>query len=255
MIYCFSGTGNSRRIANKLSETLGERIENIDWETMPALPLSDSESVGIVFPIYAWGLPRVVCHFLEKMPGCPAGRTPYIYSVMTCGDDIGRTDRLLRKMLARKGLTLAAAFSVQMRNTYVCLPGFDTDNAETVSLKEEKALSRIAKIAESIRLRRPSEPSDLTPGSMPWLKTYVLRPLFNALLIDDSHFRCTSSLCSHCGRCKKVCPLGNIAFSSTKEPRWNGHCTHCLACYHACPKHAIEYGFFTKHKGQVKINA
>jgi len=35
MIYYFSGTGNTRRIARCLSESLGETLERIDWDTTP----------------------------------------------------------------------------------------------------------------------------------------------------------------------------------------------------------------------------
>lgn len=255
MIYCFSGTGNSRIVARYLAKHLDDRTENIGWETSPVLPSCGNETLGLVFPIYAWGLPRVVEHFLERLPECPAGDTPYIYSVMTCGDDIGRTDQLLKKILAKKGLTLASAFSIQMRNTYVCLPGFNTDSSEIVRTKEERARARMMAVTETIKRRGISMPSDLTPGSMPFLKTYILRPLFNALLVDERRFHCVARLCTHCGRCRNTCPLDNIAFSEQNMPLWGKHCTHCLACYHACPPHAIEYGFFTKHKGQVKINA
>lgn len=255
MIYYFSGTGNTLRIARCLSEILGEEMERIGWDTVPVLRGREKEATGIMFPIYAWGMPRVVSRFLDRMPVCPAGYTPYIYIVMTCGDDIGRTDRLLRKRLERKGLKLAAAFSLQMRNTYVCLPGFDTDSAEVETRKDAVSLERARRVAETIRRRRSSSSSDITPGAIPWLKTYVLRPLFNTFLVDDNRFRCNHARCTHCGRCGKVCPLGNIEFSKARTPRWKGHCTHCLACYHACPPHAIEYGFFTRHKGQVKINA
>lgn len=254
MIYYFSGTGNSRQIARQLSEKLGDELRRIGRDTTPHLPTTDSEAVGLVFPIYAWGMPRVVQNFINKMPQCPVDRNPYIYMVATCGDDIGRTDRLLRKALKEHGLNLAAAFSVQMRNTYVCLPGFDTDDAETVKQKEAQARISVQHITQIVSSRGQSEPTDLTPGAMPWLKSYVLRPLFNALLISDKRFSADTKLCTHCKRCIKVCPLGNVAFSTENIPQWRGHCTHCLACYHACPQHAIAYGKFTKGKGQVKIN-
>jgi len=255
MIYYFSGTGNTRRIARCLSESLGETLERIDWDTVPVVRGKEKEAIGILFPVYAWGMPRVVDSFLGRMPVCRAGHTPYIYIVMTCGDDIGRTDCLLGKKLGARGYSLAAVFSLQMRNTYVCLPGFDTDSAEVDFQKEKKSLERIKEVAEIVGRRRGSSPSDITPGAMPWLKTYVLRPLFNAFLMSDRRFHCVRERCSRCGRCEKACPLGNIEVSHGGMPRWKGHCTHCLACYHACPAHAIEYGFFTRHKGQVKINA
>lgn len=35
------------------------------------------------------------------------------------------------------------------------------------------------------------------------------------------------------------------------NPVWqNKNCTGCLRCYHNCPKRAIEWGKFTRNKGQ-----
>lgn len=256
MIYFFSGTGNSLRVARQLAAQLGERLLPMTeaWGMAPSFA-TDSEALGLVFPVYAWGLPLVVDQFVAALPH-PAAAVPkrYVYAVLTCGDDIGQTDRLLRSALGRRGWELSAVFSVQLRNTYVCLPGFDVDTPALTATKEARTEARLGDIVERIRSRSTSSAADITPGAFPWLKSRVLRPLFNRFLTSDSHFRCNSPVCTGCGRCAKVCPLANIAIdASSRTPRWKGHCTHCLACYHACPHHAINYGFFTQGKGQVAI--
>ena len=159
---------------------------------------------------------------------------------------------VLERALRTKGWQLHAAYSVQMRNTYVCLPGFDTDTTEVENQKAIAANKCITQIAEQIKSRKPIK--QLTRGSMAWLKTYVLRPVFNALLTTDRHFHVEKEKCTGCGLCVKRCPLGNMQLNNMHHPQWNGHCTGCLRCYHICPKHAIEYGKFTRNKGQVKIN-
>lgn len=253
MIYYFSGTGNSRRVARHLAVCLGEEAQSIDYTTAPPPAASEAEAVGLVFPVYAWGPPLVVKDFIKRWPKHGGGDTPYIYVVLTCGDDVGRTDRLVARLLREKNLRLAAAFSLQMRNTYVCLPGFNTDPDELVRQKDANIPVRLSHIAECVKNRRPSVATDLRPGAMPWLKSYVLRPLFNTWLVADKHFRCERLRCTGCGRCARLCPLSNITPRADGSPTWGGKCTHCLACYHGCTKHAIEYGFFTQGKGQVRI--
>lgn len=255
MIYYFSGTGNSRRVARHLAERLGDQITAIDWQTPALLPTVEGEAMGLVFPVYGWGLPHVVSHFVDQLPQLIMGSRPYIYAVMTCGDDIGRTDRLLARTLRRKGLGLDAAYSIQMRNTYVSLPGFDTDSPQVVHDKEAHWAERMDLITDSLRERHDPGRRLLTPGALPWLKSYVLRPLFNALLTSDRYFRADPAACTRCGLCVRTCPLGNIQPDADRHPRWQGHCTQCLACYHCCPSHAVRYGKFTEGKGQVKINA
>lgn len=253
MIYCFSGTGNSLRIAKQLAQQLSESITMITSRT-PAPNLKDEdECIGLIFPVYGWGAPLVVNDFLKKFPQNQTRITPYIYIVLTCGDDIGRTDDLLKGMMDKKGWTVQAVFSLQMRNTYVCLPGFNIDEPMLEKEKEDRALAQIEGLCKRIKHKEASTRKDVFPGSMPWIKTYVLRPLFNRLLINDKHFKVCKEVCSHCGKCAKECPLQNISMAEDQTPLWNGHCTHCLRCYHGCPNHAIEFGRFTKGKGQVSL--
>lgn len=58
-----------------------------------------------------------------------------VYFVCTCGDDCGYTDRIMRSILARRGIAVTGGFSVQMPNNYVLMPGFDVDSKEVETEK------------------------------------------------------------------------------------------------------------------------
>ncbi|MDE5999215.1 MAG: 4Fe-4S ferredoxin, partial [Bacteroidaceae bacterium] len=106
MFYCFSGTGNSQWVADKLQGLLQD----------------EADVFGMVFPVYAWGIPKVVKEYIQThMEDIKASK--YVWAVITCGDDIGYADTILNNLLGRP---VDAVFSVHMPNTYVCLPGFDT---------------------------------------------------------------------------------------------------------------------------------
>lgn len=247
MIYYFSGTGNSREIAKRLAKAVKDEAASItSVKNSSAL---NNEVVGFVFPIYAWGLPRIMKAFIRQLsfPTPPL----YIYMVCTCGDDIGHTDREMQQLLAEKGLTLDAAWSIIMPNTYIALPGFDIDKPQVSLHKLEQALPRIADIAQLV-LKRSQKVRDVHPGAFAGIKSNVLRPLFNKFLTGDKRFKVTDG-CTHCGRCAKACPMGNITYNEDGFPVWNGNCADCLACYHSCPQHAINYGPFTDSKGQYLI--
>ena len=142
-----------------------------------------------------------------------------------------------------------SAFSVQMPNTYVCLPGFEGDSNELCKEKLTKEESVVKEIAACVSERKSVR--QLKRGSFPWTKTYILRPLFNRYLLTDKYFNVDSSGCISCGRCRKSCPVGNIILDEV--PKWQSHCAGCLACYHACPYHAINFGSMTQKKGQYNI--
>lgn len=271
MILYFSGTSNSKFVAQKLADLLDEELVNM--ENCHECPImNEDEPLGIIFPVYAWGLPRLVETFLKNNNFAEAAQTDkgnitnhFVWTVMTCGDDMGYTDVILEKVIKR---SVNAAYSLQMPNTYVCLPGFDVDSPELADKKIKETEAQLPMIAESIRNRENC--SLLTRGGMAWIKTYILRPLFNKFLVTDKYFRNTQEcICvshpldsrsashdlqaSSCGLCAKQCPTKDIAMIEGK-PFWqNKNCTGCLRCYHNCPKRAIEWGKYTKNKGQKKF--
>lgn len=63
-----------------------------------------------------------------------------------------------------------------------------------------------------------------------------------------------SDVCVSCGKCEKVCPLGNIRMENGR-PVWGEHCTHCMACISGCPAEAIEYGKSTRGKARYQCPA
>ena len=252
MIFWFSGTGNSRWAARQLARltadgrTLAMAQSLADGDCR--FYLAKGEAVGFVFPTYSWGLPPVVSAFVRRLK--LDGYTPdgnHCYAVVTCGDDVGLTDRILRQQLSLAGVRLNAAYSLTMPNNYVCLPGFDTDPAALEAEKLDSAHSRIADIAKSIGLHL--QVTDVTRGSMAWLKSRVANPLFGLALMSPRPFHAQPSRCTGCGKCARVCTLGNVTLSDG-HPQWGSRCTMCLACYHYCPVHAVQYGRATLYKGQ-----
>lgn len=259
MIWWFSGTGNSWEVAQRATDVLNCPLRAMAAEvgTDAQLAVDGCNEIGFVFPVYGWDIPKAVNAFLAQLPPYPTAAAPHVFAILTCGDDIGHTDKQLRKALARKGWPLHAVYSLRMRNTYVCLPGFDKDSTEVETAKHAEAMSVLTgSIIPRIRRHEGSTAADIHPGAFAWAKTHVLGVLFNKLLTTPRPFRADAA-CTSCGTCARCCPLGNISIKKGKgnKPAWGTHCTLCLACYHSCPHHAVEYGRFTKGKGQVKVTA
>jgi len=243
MIVYFSGTGNSRMVALMLRHPGEQAIE------IPSVPdkiqLEEGERVVWVFPVYAWGLPPVVRRYMKEFPLAP-GRGRH-FMVCTCGDDVGLTHLEWRRMVKRRGWRPVATFSVRMPNTYVLLPGFDVDTAEVAGEKLSAAPARVRAIARAIR--HEARIDDVTRGSVPWIKSRILRSLFHWFLMSPKPFHYTSG-CVGCGLCAARCPMDNIAFGKDRRPVWGKDCAMCLQCYHGCPHGAVAYGRATKGKGR-----
>ena len=242
MVLYFTATGNSRWVAEQIAEaTNDETLNMVDClkrDEVPDLSVV-TERVGIVFPVHSWYVPRPLVAFLSKLR---IPTTAYRYAVCTCGDDAGKTMNRLSSHYP-----LDAAWSVAMPNTYI--PMFELDS-DTVSLEKVAAARvRLRRIAVDIMARRRTW--DVCEGSFPWLKTYLINPLFVRFTIRTKGFRVDDG-CISCGSCVKSCPLSNISLSGGR-PVWGKQCMHCMACIHACPERVIQYGKSTRMKGRYKL--
>lgn len=118
MIFYFSGTGNSKWIANQLSKEQKEELFFIpDALKNGALEFSlqADEKIGFVFPIYSWGPPEIVLNFVRQL-SLRGYKRQYLFFVCSCGDDTGLTQQVLAKALKNKGWECHAGFSVTMPN-------------------------------------------------------------------------------------------------------------------------------------------
>ena len=51
---------------------------------------------------------------------------------------------------------------------------------------------------------------------------------------------CNSALCTRCGECREVCPMGSIG-AKDGMPTFDGICIKCQACRRSCPTGAIAF--------------
>lgn len=248
MLLYFSATGNSREVALRLSHCRGdeETIDLVLHDYATPIVVPQGEPLGFVFPVHSWGLPKDFARRLRRLR-IDVTSDCYVYMVCTCGDDTGLTAGQWGREMRRMGLSPSAAYSVFMPNTYVLLPGFDVDSTAVRERKLAAVEGEVARISEMVGRRAKG---DFTHhGSVAWLKTRVIYPLF-MLAMGDRKFR-VDEKCRHCGFCGKVCPAGNIVCDADGRPQWlHDGCINCLACYHRCPVKAIAYGHRTSKKGQ-----
>ena len=242
MIICFSGTGNSLQVAETLAPLIDDNVT-----LLSDLKEITGNRVVWVCPIYSWGIPPVVLDTIKALPD-QTGREHHL--VATCGDDCGLADRMFRDAIAERGAQSGVVATVIMPNNYVALPGFDVDSPETARCKLDAMPERVAAIARMIL--NDDTQTDVTHGSMAWIKTRIIYPWFVRNEMSPKRFHSTDA-CIGCGICSLTCPLGNIDMvngSSHQVPCWGDNCAACFRCYHICPHHAIGYGKSTKSKKQ-----
>lgn len=250
MIIYFSGTGNTKYFVDKLNEQLQDTIVDVTRDSLPT-DLTSETSLGIVFPIYAWGMPaickkRLAVFFRQAKLQRDA---LYTYVICVCGDDMGTTEKEVRNFLAEYDIVMNAIKTVKMPDTYVAMPGFDLDKISDGNEKIKFMHIEVNTLATKIKERQTFR--ETIPGGYAWVKSTLIRPLFNAFWTSDKYYK-VSDACIGCGKCATVCPTTNITYDKNKQPVWHHNCAACLACYHVCPVNAISY-HFTSGKGQYRL--
>lgn len=252
MIFYFTGTGNSLWVAQELGKIFDMPLISIAGELHKeekelVYELHKDEMLFFVFPVHSWGPALPVTQFISRLR-LKGYTNQFVYSICSCGDESGHTDRITRKALAKRNISLSGSYSIQMPNNYILLPGFDVDSPKIEQDKLDKAPRLLSNIADTIRMHAFTHL--YTRGSLPFIKSRMIYPLFIRYALNRNNLHATDA-CIACGICKKACPTGTISLKPDNRPIWaKKGCVQCLACIHFCPARAIEYGKISQSKGR-----
>ena len=235
MILCFSGTGNSKYVAQRIADALDDALVNLNdrIKASDTSSVETGERVIIVTPTYAWRIPRVVRDWLLKTELHGAKQA---WFVMTCGSEIGNADKYNRELCAEKAISCMGTAQIVMPENYIAM--FSAPQADEARQIVAKAEPDIDRAIAAIQANQPFAPTrnNLYDRFM----STAANPVFYALFVKADKFRADDK-CIGCGKCAQLCPLNDISIVDDR-PVWGKNCTHCMACICHCPTGAIEYG-------------
>jgi len=241
IVFYFSGTGNSLKVA----KTLGKELENTEIISM-ARPgkyalTKEYETIGFVYPTYFCGLPKKVIDFLENLD-LGNNEDAYYYSIATHGGAaVNAVYQIYELLHKRHGITMNYCQSLEMFPNYV--PMYDMKQNVTEILK--KSDEKLVPIITSIKNKENNKAKRLPIILYKIFELYSKRFL-RTVSNEDRNFT-TGDNCTGCGICEKVCPVKNIEITSGK-PKFNHTCEQCLACIQYCPQKAINYKNKTQNR-------
>jgi ferredoxin len=234
-IYYFSATGNSLATARSIASGIGETELVAIPKVINGKIDTTANKIGLIFPVYAWGMPRIVVDFVKQLK---LNKEQYVFAVATCGGTPAGTLLQLKKLLKRNGADLNAGFIVRETSGSLGMENALIRLVRSVAGKlPQPGKERIPEIIATIQKgqKRRIEGSSFVAN--------ILGSLFYHLAIDsfrkaDSGYWVDEN-CNNCGTCEKICPRKNIKIENDK-PVWHHDCELCMACIHWCPKEAIQ---------------
>lgn len=219
-ILYFTATGNNLYVAKKIG---GE------YYSIPKLIKEDrfefeDEKIGIVFPVYGLGVPKIVEEFLDKVKI----NSKYIFAVASYGAFAGGVTNHLLEIGKRNGIEFSYINELLMVDNF--LPGFDI-HKQMEKESKKNIEENLAKIVGDIEVSRKH------------IKKHpIIRSLTKLMNQKESSIKFAQKFyvednCNGCKTCEKVCPVDNIKVD--KKPIFNDNCQQCLACINNCPQKAI----------------
>ncbi|MBQ9010079.1 MAG: EFR1 family ferrodoxin [Clostridia bacterium] len=242
MVLYFSATGNTKLIAKKLAEHLGDesfdllqRIKNRDYSSLH----SDHPFV-ICSPVYVSELPSFFSEYLRKvsLTGCRE-----VYGILTDGGYAGIAGAQLGRIIRQKGMNFKGYAEFKLPSNHITNRSHAEIEEAEITKRIDASLNKVEDVANEIR--RGGFFKNRHIFLLEYLVTVPVAPVLCYVNQTTNGFW-TKESCISCGKCARLCPLNIIEIRDGKPVWKEPRCAHCMSCIQNCPVEAIEYKDITE---------
>lgn len=234
-VICFSGTGNTKRIVEIMTDILNKNDITLKLisEREPYIHEKGKE-VLLAFPINSQAVSPYIWKYMKALPD---GTGDKIHVVATLNESEAILTPL-KKILISKHYVPQSAIEISMPNNM--LVGPDTTYQRLTAAKEQAKSFANDIVNDSDTWKEDKKGSAFVSflsrdTVLPW----VTMRMFNKLEADTDK-------CEKCGLCVQACPVQNIRME--EFPVHKNQCQFCMRCSVVCPNGAIHFKGNSKYK-------
>ena len=243
MLY-FSGTGNSKYIAELFCENMNAACYSIEGETDFAHVIASEDIVGFCYPVYGSRVPRLMREFVIKHMESLKGKKLIIFCTQMFFS--GDAARVLTDLLPRGFAKTIYAEHFLMPNNVCNLFLTPLDSEKRIKKYLTNASRKMRTVCDEINngivKMRGFNPVSRVLGLMQGLFFPGIEKRASGKVWVDKD-------CNRCCLCVSICPMGNFAFENERIETKN-NCMICYRCINKCPKKAISVFLRGKVKKQ-----
>ena len=244
VVFYFSGTGNSRFVAEHFAKTAGADCYSIEEPLDAAVLLSQEVMVAFCYPVYGSCVAGPMRAFVQAHQAELQGKRFVILATQLLFS--GNGAQALCALLPGGESNVVYAEHFFMPNNLCNFPMFPVTNGEKNARKIRRALRKIdrtaAEIARGVVRRRGFHPISILLGK----SQSAYWPAIEQRAASDIR---VSEDCIRCGLCVRTCPTKNLSMEQNGVQQ-HEKCAVCYRCVNACPKQAITTMIHEKPKQQ-----
>lgn len=244
--FYFSGTGNSKYIAEAFSNKMNISRCAIDSNNDFTKLMQENESIAFCYPIYGSRVPRIMREFVLKYKTYLKDKKIIIFCTQLLFSGDGA--RAFTDILPKNYFRVIYAEHFKMPNNICNVRFFPPTKSEKIEKYLKNADQKLDIVCSNIKnkiiKKRGFNIFSMGLGLIQGVfMPSMERAGLNSVRISDS--------CSRCMLCVRLCPMHNLALKDNHIAQ-KGNCTLCYRCVNSCPQRAITVLIHNKVKTQYK---
>lgn len=239
LILYFSGTGNTRRVAEEFGACLEEREFTVTLHSMEER--ADLTKLSYDFLIvgmpkyYEYPLLPAIRYLKKNLP--KSEHTVPALAFCTQAGTLKTDFTGLEKLLQKKNYRLTVEASLPYANNLLIFGAFRPTEPPELLKNRENIRRQVGSLLDTFLgggVRREQTKAWQKP--LIYLVAASCTRLMPALAMRFS----ADDACTGCGLCVRQCPVKNIRMVDGR-PEFRRHCLFCTRCINSCPVNAIRY--------------
>jgi len=246
VMFYFSGTGNSKYVAELFSQSKNIPCYSIEEDIDFNEIIYTNDVIAFCYPIYMSRVPRILREFVAKHMITLKGKKLIVFctQLILSGDGT----RALVALLPKNHIDVIYTEHFFMPNNVpdiFILPILNGKEIKNSLTRAKRKMDIVCQNIENgiIKKRGFSILSRILGLPQSVFLQSVENRANHAVSIDSD--------CTNCGLCVNFCPMNNFSIENGKITH-NHNCTMCYRCINACPEKAIRVLFSGKIKRQYK---
>lgn len=229
VVLYFSGTGNSKYIADSLARAFKCESHSIEEDLDFSKLIGENKTIGFSYPIYGSCLPKIMTEFILSHRDVLVNKKLIILStqMMFSGDGAKEMYRLIPKNKVIYGEHFNMPNNIS-NTSFLPITNFERNR------KKKKADKKMKEVVINIRRGKIVKTGWSNFSTRLGL---LQRNGFPEILEKKKSSFTTTDKCVACGKCVDNCPVKNLSLMG-KEVIQHDKCILCYRCVNICPKKA-----------------